>query len=90
MTTKRITQSDIEALADRINILTNNHREYTDKASSTFKSNDGHYMIHYAYGGVKLVQVVGEGGGIREITYGYTSKRELYYKMCSLFPGAVH
>lgn len=38
----------------------------------------GRYTLAGAYGGWQLQQIVNEGGGVRAITSGYLSKREVY------------
>lgn len=38
----------------------------------------GRYTLQGAYGGWQLQQIVNEGGGVRAITSGYLSKREVY------------
>ena len=50
-----------------------------------FKSNINHYCLDMAYSGVKLVRIVNDGGGQREISYG--TKRELYYFMRAFILG---
>jgi len=77
---ERIINKDLEYLTTRINEITNNPTvTYQSRDGGGYKSNIGCYYIDGAYGGVKLVQIVNDGGGIREIsTIGYGTKRELY------------
>lgn len=43
------------------------------------KANIGNYHIDQAYGGVKLVQMMGESGGIRNVlSMGYETKANCY------------
>ena len=76
----RITQKDLEYLADRVNQITESPAEYStrdDKGTRT--TNIGNYHLNYAYGGVKLVRTCTAGGGINDISSGgYGTKRELY------------
>ena len=39
----------------------------------------GRYTLQGAYGGWQLQQVISEGGGVRAITQGYGTKREVYH-----------
>jgi len=39
----------------------------------------GRYTLTGAYGGWQLQQVINEGGGVRAITQGYGTKREVYH-----------
>ena len=39
----------------------------------------GRYTLQGAYGGWQLQQVLNEGGGVRAITQGYGTKREVYH-----------
>lgn len=71
----RITWKDLERAATRLNRAkgTPEHAYIGNVAQI------GNYHIDGAYGGVKLVQIVSEGGGIRCISQGgYIPKRELY------------
>lgn len=87
MIMERITQKNLEHLVDRINEVTGSPLDYCVRCSGLngtqinqpFKASVGHYHLDYAYGGVKLVRMVNEGGGISVIsTDGYGTKRELY------------
>lgn len=96
---ERITQKDLEYLVDRINEVTNSPKEqYTKTVTKSTKTRSGqvtkftgnidNYYLDYAYGGVKLVQMVNEGGGIREISRGgFGTKRELYNWMGAFLAG---
>lgn len=75
-----ITNSDLERLVKRINEATGNALEYSTKGDDgKYITHIGNYHLDYAYGGVRLVQTMNDGGGIRVIsTCGYGTKRELY------------
>ena len=77
---QKITQKDLESLVKMINKKTGNTFEtYTKKADKTFKANIGTYSLDFAYGGVKLVQLIDKNGGITEISRnGFSTKKELY------------
>ena len=84
----RITEKDLEEMAEHINRLTGSPLEqYTQTADGTDKANVGNYHISYAYGGVGLHRMVNTGGGVTTIIGGYTPKRELYEKMRALITG---
>ena len=80
----RITQKDLQNIVDRINLTACMPlKPWTDN-----KANIGNYHLDWAYGGVKLVRHVNEGGGIKVITMGgYGTKRELYYQMQAYLRG---
>lgn len=75
----RITLKDLEAVLNRINSKTGfNSPKYGVVGS---------YTLDFAYGGCRLDQFVNEGGGIRTVTNGYVSKRELYGLMHAYLSG---
>jgi hypothetical protein len=77
---KRITDTDLKQLVDRINHVTGNPmKPYNYSLETGTTANIGCYHLSGAYGGVKLVQICTNGGGERDIsTLGYCTKRELY------------
>lgn len=83
---QRITQKDLEALVSRINTAANTpHESYTRGKKG---ANVGCYHLNYAYGGVRLVQMANDGGGIRTIsTGGYGTKRDLYHQLQAFLAG---
>lgn len=84
---QRITQKQLEALAERINQVAGTPTaSYTEK-DGKLTANVGNYHINYAYGGCKLVQMFNKYGGIRAITSGYIPKRELWYQMHAFLSG---
>ena len=85
---ERIRQSELEYLVKRINELTHSPLTPYIQEGGKFTANIGNYHLDYAYGGVKLVRMVGEGGGITEASEGgYGTKRELYYWMRAYIAG---
>ena len=60
MNGKTINQKKLDALAERINELTNSPTEYKTNG----KVNIGHYHIMYAYGKAQLVRTANEAGGL--------------------------
>ncbi len=86
----RITQKDLEALTAIINKMTNSPATpYTKRSGNMgMTANIGNYYLDYAYGGVKLVRMVTDGGGITEVSRtGYSTKRELYNWMQAFLAG---
>ena len=82
----RITEKDLQNLVQRINTATGNPQRYAHPTSG--KAQIGHYHLDYAYGGVKLVQTMNDGGGIRNVsTGGYGTKRLLYRQLTAYLAG---
>lgn len=72
----RITQKDLEWL---VKIINNRAKSPQEPYNEARQANIGNYHLDYAYGGVKLVRMCNEHGGIRTISSGgYGTKRELY------------
>lgn len=83
--------SDLEFMVGRINEATNSPKTYGQKDSEgKFCTNIGHYHLDRAYGGNKLVRTDNESGGIREITSGFVSKKELYNLLQAFLKGVNH
>lgn len=74
----QITQSNLQAVVDRINrTLDCPMSSYADG-----KSQVGNYHLDHAYGGVALYQMDNESGGCRDVLQmGHVTKRELYQAM---------
>ena len=81
---QRITQKDLEAVCNRINITTKSPLAPYDK---TFGCQVGNYHLSYAYGGVALHRMSNTHGGISDIFSGHMPKRELYYRMHAYLSG---
>lgn len=86
---ERIRRKDLDVLVDRINMVTGSPMaSYTKTDKMPYKANIGNYYIEGAYGGVKLVRIVSDGGGIENIsTGGFGTKRELYNWMQAFLEG---
>jgi len=74
----KILMRDLEAACNRLNLTAGTPMTPYSKVDGKSVANIGNYHLDSAYGGWKLVQMCGEGGGIRTITDGYVSKPELY------------
>lgn len=86
--TQRITKHMLELQIIRINELANTPNEPYSKIDGKFKANPGNYHLDWAYGGVQLVKMSNEGGGIScPIGQGYDTKRELFGKLTSFIAG---
>jgi len=72
--TQRVTQKQLENMVEAINTV----KGYAIKPYTNGRANIGTYYIDGAYGGVKLVQIESDTGGVRTISQnGYGTKREL-------------
>jgi hypothetical protein len=88
MKMNRITDKDLKILCDRLNTMTNNPLTPWTKNDSGFVANIGNYHIDGAYGGVQLVQMCSDGGGVRQpLGGGFLTKRELYDRMRAFMTG---
>lgn len=86
--TNRITNADIQAVVARINRETGQPETPYKRVNGKLVGQVGNYHTDSAYGGIKLVQMASEGGGIRVISNGgYGTKRELYNEMQSFLRG---
>ncbi len=86
---ERIKESDLEHQVKRINKATESpETPYTRNHQAKLTANIGNYHLDYAYGGVKLVQMLSPGGGITVISNGgFGTKRELYNWMHAFLAG---
>lgn len=89
MATDRITQAHLQALVDRLNRITNSPAEpYTKGEDGRYHANIGNYHLSGAYGGVNLVRMHNENGGIScPINHGHVPKRELYNLLYAFIRG---
>ena len=79
-----ITTRDIDGAVRGLNIAAGFTPEEADAPLYTREGGEnramvGRYTIQGAYGGIQLQQIVNEGGGVRGITLGYGTKREVYH-----------
>ena len=81
---KRITNSDLLRLVDRIN------RETRSPTAADCGSGAavGHYYLEYAYGGVQLARITNSAGGITSpLGGGYRQQREIYEQLVAFLAG---
>ena len=85
----RITQNDLDLQVDRINKATKSpETSYTRTHQGKLTANIGNYNLDYAYGGVRLVQMVNPSGGITVVSSdGFGTKRKLYNWMDAFLAG---
>jgi hypothetical protein len=89
MTTRRVSQSDLEAIVARINRMTGSPAtSWTKDAAGRMASNIGNYHLDYAYGGVSLHRMANTAGGVHDVLrIGHVSKRELQGAMFAFICG---
>lgn len=90
----RYTQKDLDGAVRGLNLIAGFTAEEAD-APLSVRDGDGHrsmvgrYILSGAYGGWQLQQIVNEMGGVRSITSGYLSKREVYIVIHAYREGMV-
>lgn len=83
----RINKRDLQNILDRINEATGQQLEgWTKDETGRYRANVGTYVLDWAYGGVRLSQLVTPSGGERDIT-GRGTKRETYNAMRAYLAG---
>ena len=88
--TGRINKADLEILVVRINNLTGSPMDYCQPyiKGVPFKANIGNFHLDWAYGGVQLVRVCSDGGGISQpLGGGFHTKSEMYYLLHAYIRG---
>ena len=80
----RYTQRDLDGALRGLNIMAGFTAEEADaplyaREGGGHRAMVGRYTLQGAYGGWQLQQVINEGGGVRAITQGYGTKREVYH-----------
>lgn len=88
----RITISNLNHQVETINTMTESPATSwsKDKATGRLWANIGNYHLDWAYGGVRLVRMSNQGGGINVIsTVGFGTKRELYNWLRAFIDGML-
>tara|TARA_Y100001972_G_scaffold123719_1_gene171477 strand:- start:337 stop:597 length:261 start_codon:yes stop_codon:yes gene_type:complete len=81
----KVTLKDLNNKIDYLNDITNNNRKAYEFGKG---SNVGTYYLSMAYGGHKLEQIVNTRGGCKDVLCtGFTTKKDLYYNICSYISG---
>lgn len=84
----RISIKDLEFQVARINKLTGSPQTAYTKHQGKLTSNVGHYHLDQSYGGVQLVRMDNQSGGIEVISRnGYGTKRVLSVWMDAFIAG---
>ena len=84
---ERITTAQLEALVKQINERQGTPLTAWTKYPGGIRANIGNYHLDWAYSGVQLVQMLNEGGGIRTLTHGFSTKRECFYLLRAYLDG---
>jgi hypothetical protein len=81
----RYTMADLNGAVRGLNRIAGFSEEEADAPLSTrgedgvYRAMVGRYTLQGAYGGWQLQQIVNEESGVRSITQGYGTKREVYH-----------
>ena len=81
----RYTMADLNGAVRGLNLMAGFTAEEADAPLYTMDERlnstamVGRYTLTGAYGGWQLQQIINEGGGVRAITQGYGTKREVYH-----------
>ncbi len=75
----KVTQRDLDQAVNVLNRTAKTPLEPYTTIDGKFTPNANNYHLDSAYGGVKLVQMMPTGSGVRDVfRCGYVTKRELY------------
>ena len=85
----RITIKHLETLCDRVNTVTQSPMQaYMKGDDGRYHANIGNYHLSQAYGGVMLVRMATDGGGVScPLVNGHVPKRVLYGLMQAFLTG---
>lgn len=85
----RITEKDLNAVVERINLITKSPTEpYKKMKDGKHKAQIGCYHLSHAYGGVALHRMCSESGGVHDVFYsGHVPKKDLYAMMQAFIKG---
>lgn len=90
MTATRVTTEQLQAIVNRLNVLTNSPLQtyVTDASTGKYISQEGNYHLSQAYGGHALHRIVGESGGVTDVLgRGHMPKKELAELMWAYIRG---
>lgn len=74
-----IGKKQLELAVERLNIATDNPIDaYVKGDDGKYHAQVGNYHIDYSYGGCRLVQMMNDKGGIRDVQMYLGSKRDCY------------
>ena len=84
----RINDLHLTNLINRLNNLTGNSTDQWGIVDGKTKANIGSFYISHAYGGVALMQMVNESGGVNmPLMQGHTTKRDCYDQVYAFIKG---
>lgn len=73
----RVTKTQLLAKMQHLNEMTGQNPDaYTPDETGRYRASVGTYVLDWCYGGVRLCQIVNEGGAIRTLQYARGTKRE--------------
>lgn len=76
---RRTTMAHLEGLIRRLNRVAGTPETTYNKDGNKWTANIGNFHLDSAYGGYSLVQMMSEGGGVKDVLHcGFTTKSELY------------
>ena len=85
---ERTTQKQLDYLVNRINEVTGSPKAPYRQTKDGYRANHGNYHIDSAYGGVQLVRMCSEGGGVSPVSRdGFGTKRQLHAFMTAFLAG---
>ena len=83
-----VTLKMLQHKVEYINEVFGHPKEPYTKNDNGVRANVGNYHLSQAYGGVALVQIVNESGGVTmPMGYGHVPKRELYNQLLGFTAG---
>jgi len=85
---KRVTDSQLNAVVNRLNNLTGSPIEPYSRTPDGIVANIGNFHLDYAYGMVRLVRMHNANGGINVVTQ-YGTKRKCLEEMHAFESGYV-
>jgi hypothetical protein len=85
----RITDKTLKSLCESLNSIKGTPQEaYSLQADGSYRANVGNYHLDFAYGGVMLVKMSNESGGVSNVLHtGHVTRRELYNLMHAYIKG---
>ena len=86
---ERITKKQLERLVNWINRATNSpETAFTVDETGKYTANIGAFYLSGAYGGVNLVRICTDGGGVENVfNHGHVPKRQLWQEMRAFLAG---
>lgn len=84
----RTTKKELEAIVNRINLITNSPNESYVKKDNRYFAQVDNFHLSYAYGGVSLHRMCNESGGVDDVlSTGHIKMSELKTAMYAFIKG---